>query len=239
MQKKILKNIRFTSIKTLIIVLIFGIFPNYGFFYALTGGAGKDTILLLLLFAVIAVSLDYVALKYLYYIYNPLCSDVFKKYGSIDEVAKIFEEIENTKEYEDKNIVIARNYIFDKKDFDKLVACKDILSVHKLVHKTNYVTNGYSVVVTDKYGHESRYLYGVKDEKKVDNLILTIGMKSENSTLGYTKEARNHIKQNKVDLPKNEYKNKKDNIYKCPNCNEIIAYGDKFCKNCSCKLDWE
>ena len=27
--------------------------------------------------------------------------------------------------------------------------------------------------------------------------------------------------------------------YKCPDCGEFVNYGDNFCKNCSCKLDWE
>lgn len=27
--------------------------------------------------------------------------------------------------------------------------------------------------------------------------------------------------------------------YKCPDCENKIEYGDKFCKNCSCKLDWD
>ena len=28
-------------------------------------------------------------------------------------------------------------------------------------------------------------------------------------------------------------------IYKCPDCKKIVKFGDNFCKNCSCKLDWE
>lgn len=27
-------------------------------------------------------------------------------------------------------------------------------------------------------------------------------------------------------------------IYKCPDCKKIVKFGDNFCKNCSCKLDW-
>lgn len=27
--------------------------------------------------------------------------------------------------------------------------------------------------------------------------------------------------------------------YKCPDCGELISFGDNFCKNCSCRLDWE
>ena len=27
--------------------------------------------------------------------------------------------------------------------------------------------------------------------------------------------------------------------YKCPDCDNLVEFGDKFCKNCSCKLDWD
>lgn len=27
--------------------------------------------------------------------------------------------------------------------------------------------------------------------------------------------------------------------YKCPDCYKTIDFGDKYCKNCSCKLDWD
>lgn len=27
--------------------------------------------------------------------------------------------------------------------------------------------------------------------------------------------------------------------YKCPDCEKLVNYGDKFCKNCSCKLNWD
>ena len=102
---------------------------------------------------------------------NPAKSNLFKKYGSVEELEKIMEEIENTIEYEDNQIIVSKDYVADKKDFEKILAYKDILRVHKLVHKTNFVVDRYDVVLTDKYNFELSYSYPVKDEKKVDNLI--------------------------------------------------------------------
>lgn len=32
---------------------------------------------------------------------------------------------------------------------------------------------------------------------------------------------------------------KKEYEYLCPDCKEKVEFGDNFCKNCSCKLNWE
>lgn len=173
---------------------------------------------------------------------DPSKSNIFKKYGSVEKLEQIMEEIENTIEYEDKQIIVSKNYVADKKDFEKILAYKDILRVHKLVHKTNFVIDRYDVVITDKYNYEMSYSYSVQDEKKVDSLILLIGSKCDNAKLGYTKEAKEHIEKNKEELPKDIVKEdvKEKNIeeYACPDCNNKIENGDKFCKNCGCKIDW-
>lgn len=176
---------------------------------------------------------------------DPSKSNIFKKYGSVEKLEKIMEEIESTIEYEDNQIIVSRNYVADKKDFEKILAYKDILRVHKLVHKTNFVVDRYDVVITDKYNFEMSYSYPVQDEKKVDSLILLIGSKCDNAKLGYTKEAKKHIEKNKEDLPKDMVEElKEDNVekivdeYACPDCQNKIEIGDKFCKNCGCKIDW-
>lgn len=180
--------------------------------------------------------------KSLILVINPKKSDIFKKYGSIEKLENIMKEIESTIEYEDNQIIISKNYVADKKDFEKILAYKDILRVHKLVHKTNFAVDRYDVVITDKYNFEISYSYPVKDEKKVDNLILLIGSKCDNAKLGYTKEAEEHIKNNKVELPDIQIQKKDKKIteeaYACPDCKEKIEKGDKFCKNCGCKIDW-
>ena len=76
---------------------------------------------------------------------------------------------------------------------------------------------------------------------------MLIGSKSNNAKLGYTKEAKEHIERNKEELPKDIIKEeiKKEDTaeknieeYACPDCNNKIENGDKFCKNCGCKIDW-
>lgn len=183
--------------------------------------------------------------KSLILVIDPKKSNIFKKYGSIEKLENIMKEIESTIEYEDNQIIISKNYVADKKDFEKILAYKDILRVHKLVHKTNFVVDRYDVVITDKYNFEISYSYPVKDEKKVDSLILLIGSKCDNAKLGYTKESKEHIEMNKEELPRNDSVEIKENIveksiesYACPDCKEKIEKGDKFCKNCGCKIDW-
>lgn len=235
--KKVIRNVRKNNIISLLVILLFGLWPNLGFFYTLFGDIDKDDFwIYLIICGALALLMDWLFIKTIKVVINPLSSDIFKKYGGPENIAKILEEIEETKEYEDKQIIISKNYVSDKKDYEKLIAFDDILAVHKLVHKTNFAIDGYSVIITDKYGHEIKYSYSgsKKDEEKVDYLLLLIGSKSNNAELGYTKGTQEHVKNNRVELP-----NISKSVYTCPDCGDEIEFGDKYCKNCSCKLNWE
>lgn len=235
MEEKIIRNVRYNNIKSLILFIILGLLPNFGFFYALVGEAGENTTLYLIIFGALAVLMDYLVIKILIVVINPLSSNVFKKYGSPKELAKILDEIESTKEYEDKRLIISKNYVMEKKDYESILAFDNVLAIHKEVHKTNGAIDGYSVIITDKYGFETKYSYGSskKEQDKVDSLIMYIGSKCKNAEFGYTKQAQQHVRNNKVELIDKTKEN-----YACPDCNEPIAYNEKFCKNCGCKLDW-
>ena len=47
----------------------------------------------------------------------------------------IIEEINNTIEYKDDKLIIAKNYIADSNDYQRIIDCKDVLRVHKLVRE--------------------------------------------------------------------------------------------------------
>lgn len=243
MKYNILKNIRKNNLKTSIYAFIFGVGPIVGSIYYLLND-GLDAWFPILLFGGIGGLMVWIFIKSFDLVINPSKSDIFKKYGSIEKLESIMEEIEHSIEFEDKQIIVAKNYVADKKDFEKIIAYKDILRVHKRVHKTNFVVDGYYVVITDKYNYEMSYPYRREEEEKVDKLILLIGSKCDNAKLGYTKEAEEHINKNKEKLPENiiedKLEEKKDaiKVYACPDCNEKIEKGDKFCKNCGCKMDW-
>lgn len=145
-------------------------------------------------------------------------------------------EIEKTIVYEDKNIIISKNYISDPKDIGRIVKCSDVLGIHKLVHKTNYVIDYYKIIITDKYGRETGYTYKSNQEEICNEIISLLASKCKNAELGYNKDEWDHINNNRI--PLNDISKEMNYEYKCPECKNNIDYGDKFCKNCSCKLDW-
>lgn len=245
MNNQVLDKIRKTNLKNFLGSLIPALLFNIPFvmviYFGIDEGFNGSMIFIGLLFGFLSVFIDYSLYKTFMLIIHPEKSDLLKKYGDVNKISKILDEIEKTKEYEDKNLVISKNYISDKKDIEKIVKCSDVLGVHKLVHKTNYVIDYYKIIITDKYGQETSYRYGARDEELCNELLTLLGAKCNNAELGYHKDEWDHIKNNKVELPSdsNNTSNQSNYEYKCPECSESIEYGDKFCKNCACKLDWD
>jgi len=241
MNYNVLERIRKTNLKnalfSLIYVLIFNV-PLVLFIYALfTQSIEASMIFVVIIFGLIAIPIDINFYNMVKLVIYPEKSDLFKKYGSVEKIQAILNEINNTKIYEDKHLILSENYICDTKDLEKIVKCVDVLGVHKLVHKTNFVIDYYKIIIIDKYGHETSYVYKPSEEKLCNQLLSLIGAKCKNAELGYTKDEWDHINNNKIDLPETNSNSSYD--YKCPECNCLIDYGDKFCKNCSCKLDWD
>ena len=199
MNQEILKNIRKNETQGFILFFLFSIFPNVFLIYSLINGE-KDWFMIIIM-AVMAIPIDWLCLKCLIVAINPLKSNIFQKYGSYQNLEKIIEEINNTIEYEDNALIISKNYIADPNDYQKIIAYKDVLRVHKLVRKKNFAVVSYSVVVTDKYNFGLTFTYSKNDEEKVDKLLLMIGSKCNNAQLGYTKETSLYVKENKENLP--------------------------------------
>ena len=242
----VIKNVRKNNLKEAILGTLIALIPNLilvEFIYELiTDGFDVGIFLALLLFSLFTISFDIRLFRPWKVAINPYSSDIFKKYGSPEKLNKILKEIEQTTEYEDKHLVISKNYISDKKVYEKIMACDDVLGVHKLVHKTNFVVDYYQIVITDKYGQEASYTYKVKEEEKVNQLLMVIAKKCKNAELGYTDKEQEHIKNNRVELKDSveEYEDINEiDEYECPDCGNAILYGDKFCKECGCKMDWE
>lgn len=147
-----------------------------------------------------AIFIDYVAIKNLKLVLNPLSSDVFKKYGSEVEIQQILNEINNNIEYQDAKIIISKDYIIGKNDIESLVACEDVLGIHKMVHKTNFVIDYYEVVITDKFNNQVTFRYLRNEEEILNNVLNILALKCKNAKLGYTNEAFEYIRENKQDL---------------------------------------
>lgn len=204
---EIIKNIR----KNYIIDVLKGIIPTvllngvtigmlYGAFY---DGFEVEFFFLAIVSGLFSVTQLVIFIKSLILAINPFKSNVFKKYGTPEKIASIYREIEKTTEYKDHTIVISHNYICHRNSAEILVACNDVLAIHKLVHKTNFLIDYYQIVITDKYGEEFRFTYNEKEEAIVDTLLIKIKGKCRNAETGYTQDELDHIRKNKVSLNNN------------------------------------
>lgn len=216
MNNDVLKNIRKNNIKRfftyLIPVAIIDIVVTLLIYEIFTNEFEIASLIIIIPMGIFAYFLNGVLFDYIRLAINPLKDNVFKKYGSPEKISEILKEIENTKEYEDKNIIISKNYICDKKDYNKIVALNNALGVHKYIHKRNFVIDYYKVIVIDKYGENIDFQYSPKEEELVDKVLIILSQKCQNAEIGYTKNEFDHVNKNKVDLPgeisedNNEYK---------------------------------
>ena len=236
MDQDIKDNIRRSNIKSFLLLLLFSFIFN---FYVISGLISEEKEWFMILFmAIFAIPMDWLAIKSLLIAINPLKSKIFQKYGSYQNLQRIIDEINNTVEYKDKEIIISKNYVADPNDYERIVACDDILRVHKFIKKKNFAVVSYSVVLTDKYGFELHFTYSENQEKKVDELLLMIGSKCKNAQFGYTKATSKYINENKEELPKRSMEEiKKDIIIQCKVCGKEIKYNEYgTCEDCHKKI---
>lgn len=237
-EKDILKNIRKNSIKGFIVFLIIAIVPHVGIYACLVTPEYKFFAIILLVFSLL---FDYILVKLLITIINPLRDPVFRKYGSPKKVKEILNELNSNIVYEDDNIIMSKKYIVEKSDFSSLIAFEDVIGVHKLRHQKNFATDYYGVILTDKYGYQHQYTYRVRDEKKCDELLMITASLCKNAAIGYTKQQKQYIKENTVKLNDleldNEMENDSDNMFKCDNCGAIVEESAKKCPECGERFD--
>ena len=198
--------------------------------------APMSTIFILIIMIVFAIAYDAKYFKILELALHPEKSDIFKKYPDIE---KILDNIEKTTIYSDEVIILSKEYVSDPNDYEKIIKYDDILGLHREIHKTNYSIDAYGIVIVDKYDQTFKFYYMKKDKNKCDEMLLLIASKCKNAEFGYTNQEQEHIKNNKIDLNKKSKKENNNEIeYRCPDCNKKIDKGDKFCKECGCKIDW-
>ena len=173
------------------------------------------------------------SLKILNIIINPLSSDLFKNFGSVENVQKIVKEINKTTEYTCKNLIIAKNYIADTRSYDKIMKCKDILGIHKLVHRTNLTIDYYALVITDKFKNEGSYKFYKDEEQLIDELMQILKDYCPNAYLGYTQAQREHIDNNSTDFTKEE---DGEEEFTCDNCGAVVQEDAEECPNCGCSF---
>lgn len=131
--------------------------------------------------------------KSFYYFFNPYKSKVYKIYGNLESIIK---EISSTTEYQDENVIISSNYLLSKHDYRSLVAFIDILGVYINVHKTNFVVDKYSIVISDKYNNTIWINYTPSQKDELNKVMIILTNKCHNAKFGYSAETLNHIRDN-------------------------------------------
>ena len=166
-------------------------------------------------------------------IIDPRKCSVFSKYGNEEQISRILWEISNTKEYESKHLVISRNYIYNPKEIVSLVACDDVLGVHKYIHKTNWIVDEIALDVTDKYGAIHRF--DVESEEKCNELLKYLMYKCRNAKFGYSNEQQEYIKQNVIPVQDVREIQMQRETFFCTNCGHRMRCTNKFCERCGTK----
>lgn len=203
--RKLVENIRKNAIKDSLKLFIPAILLNIVFvmmlYMTFYNGFDGEYLFLSAICGLFSIPTIIMWFKKIALVVNPYKSDVFKKHGSPERIMQIYSEIEKTIEYENNIMIVSQNYICSKNRADVLISCNDVLAIHKLIHKTNFIIDYYVIVITDKYDKEYHFTYDVKQENECISDLNFIASKCKNAKIGYTQDAQNHINKNKIPLP--------------------------------------
>lgn len=163
---------------------------------------GKDVTfqhwLLLIVFIVLLIFPLFKFFKYLCLAIKPENSKVFKKYGPPSNVEKIISNAKKNKIYEDYNFIISKDYIYDKGNYETLISCDNVLGAYKSVYTRSGVVLYYKIVITDKYYQSIIIKYS--HDADIDAILKIISKICPNAKVGYSKETKDYIKENRVKL---------------------------------------
>lgn len=202
MMKSAVKNIKNNYLLDSIKCLGRGILYGLGFITIIN--LGKNTGLEFLLFIIVdliflgsAVFSLHHWFKNFYFFLYPFKSNIYKVYG---DISKILDEIELTAEYDDKQIIISERFVISKCDYRNLFLFDDVLGIYVQVHRTNLITDRYSIVVADKFERIAMFNYLPKQKDIVNEVLLILISKCKNAKIGYSDETLDYIKSNQVEV---------------------------------------
>ena len=161
------------------------------------GSAFTIVFLFLLILSIIKFMKHYKLAK------NPESDNVFKKYGSSEDVTNIINEMTKNTIYKDNNIIISPDYICGTKDYEKLISCDNVLGAHIVVHKRNGAIIKYQLVLIDKYNQKAVFNYNGYDQNNytlLKKILLIIEKICPNAEIGYTLKEKENIKSNSKEL---------------------------------------
>ena len=204
---KVLKNIRAKNIGTVIKLFIPFIAVNgvlFLFVYMILDDIKEFQwyyLIPIALALVFSYFVDWTFIKAIVLVINPSKYSLFRKYGPPEKIEAIIDQINKEKICQYKLLVISPKYIYDRSDYSQLVKCDDVLGAHISIHKTNYITDYYEIVLIDKYKDSLHFRFGVKEKEKAEELLILIGSICKNAVIGYTNAEFANVNKKSVALP--------------------------------------
>ena len=209
MEKYILKNIKSIHLKNslrivpgFIIIHIFCIGLIW-WFWALFHEDCPEVLIPMSILPVFGLISGYVIMYIrLKLVFSPMKSTVFIKFGGIDRISQILEEIKNTKIYDDKYITISDNYILHKDNVETLTRCDDVLGLFCM----EINGNEYTLRIFDKFGEIMLYNYGHDEYEEYSESVRVLISKCKNAKVD--KDCLivlRHVRENKVNLKNYKY----------------------------------
>lgn len=116
--------------------------------------------------------------------FTPSKSTLFERFGDAENVSRIISIMNKTKMYEDYNIIVSQDYIMEKDVYGSLLKLDDVRRIYIRVHKVNYVTSEYGLVLCDKYG-EVEYKYERRERPIIEKLIMMLKKRCPTAQFGY------------------------------------------------------
>lgn len=177
---------------TLIIVIIFA-----GLSIWLTSTDDDATVWWVLTILFISISVYCI-----YKLSTPRKNKVFRKYGSLEDVAEMIDELlASEKIYEDKFLMVSDKYIMSTKDYTSIRKISDILAAFPYTQSYNFVPVAGGLRLIDKWGDSISVPSGISTAKARDVMEI-LAQHHPHIALGFNAETLNRIKNNKVKLPK-------------------------------------
>ena len=174
-KKKYLKYGIACSIFGIIITFICGILW-VGVFIA---GLTIDIIPGVMTTTLFTIALDWAAIANIKAAIRPFSNNLINKYGSVENIQNILNNIESTIEYEDNNVLLSTNYLMQRSNPESIMSYNSIVSIKKIVYGVQY----YLIIITDNFNYEKSLIYPKTEKETVDKIMSTLSLKCTNASI--------------------------------------------------------
>lgn len=151
---------------------------------------------------VLAVLFAGISVYCVYRLSTPRRNKVFRKYKSLEDVAKMIDELlASEKIYEDKFLMVSNKYVMSTKDYTSIRKISDILAAFPYTQTYNFVPVAGGLRLIDKWGDSISVPSGISTAKARDVMEI-LAQHHPHIALGFNADTLAVIKNNKMKLPK-------------------------------------